>query len=1153
VSSVVDRLLTPSKVTAWLDCAHFLTLRNRVEDGELAEPDPTFGSYARLLVAKGNQHEAECLAEYVRDGMSILGIPARAPGELFADWVARVGNPFNADWQVIYQMPFVHEGMRGIADFVVRVEDRETGAVSYEPVDAKLARAKAKPGHVLQLCFYTDAIEALTGVRPRRMHLWLGSGQPETLAVNEFSPYWRRLRAQLARALAAGPADDTVPEPCPHCEFCEFFELCTTQWRDEDSLVYVAGIRRPERAVLSDAGISTLDQLATQRGELNGIRPQRLIRLVDQASLQVEARLQKELAPPYTLIEPSDDPAWGRGLERLPAPDAGDVFVDFEGHPFWRPATGLFFLFGVLERDPDGGWCYRAWWAHDLDQEADSVMALVDFLDARRAAYPDAHAYHYNHTERTVLVGRTAAHGVREAELDRLIETGFFVDLFEVARNAMQVGTESYGLKYLERLTAFERGHDIDKGAGAVVEYEQFMADKNPTRLERIASYNEDDVRATQALRDWLVDHRPAEMPWRAAQLEPPPAIPELDAHVAQLHAFGPDTPEHLLGDLLGYWLREWKANMAPKMAKCEADPTTLFDDGDVVAGLHSAELVQRIGKRGKPILPVMRFTFPPQTTDGFPSQGGQVVYLKPDETTGYATIGRLDRDTGQLDLVWNDACQESGYVPTIVVVYDWVDAKPKAKALSEFAARRLDPSGPAPNPVTVALLRAELPRFTPGGWPAGGTFSDDLAEMTRWVTQLDHSYVAVQGPPGTGKTYSAAHLVHTLTTAGQRVGITATSHAAIDHLLIEIIKVFAAKGASDRLHAVRKIGFEPGHQLPGVTYAKDNRHSARSEFNLVAGTTWPFASPEMRAAPVDVLLIDESGQLALADALAASSSARNLILFGDPLQLPQVTQADHPGGGGRSVLEHVLDDVTLSAERGVFLSQTRRMHPDVCSFISAQIYAGRLTSHPSCWQQTTIVGTGLRWLAAHHHGNSTRSPEEADLIAAEITPLIGTPWTNQKGEEKPLTASDFMVVAPYNDQVRCIRDQLARDEHTVGVPVGTVDKFQGQEAAVVFFSMATSTGEDMTRGAEFLFSRNRLNVAISRARCLAYLVCTDQLLDTRARTVDDMRLIATLNAFVETAEQQGQRVCRPQVAGRNSKAVLFGSSGLSQGDGVGE
>jgi predicted RecB family nuclease len=197
---VIDRLLTPSKITAWLDCAHFLTLRNSVDDGLLAEPDPRYGSFARLLAAKGVQHERECLAEYARDRKLILEVPARESGELFTDWVARVGNPFNGTRDVIYQMPFIHDGVRGIADFVIRVEDPETGAVSYEPVDAKLTRVEAKPGHVLQLCFYADAIEALTGVRPRRMHLWLGSGHVEPLTVNEFSPYWRRLRGQLARA-----------------------------------------------------------------------------------------------------------------------------------------------------------------------------------------------------------------------------------------------------------------------------------------------------------------------------------------------------------------------------------------------------------------------------------------------------------------------------------------------------------------------------------------------------------------------------------------------------------------------------------------------------------------------------------------------------------------------------------------------------------------------------------------------------------------------------------------------------------------------------------------------------------------------------------------------------------------------------------------
>jgi uncharacterized protein len=356
------------------------------------------------------------------------------------------------------------------------------------------------------------------------------------------------------------------------------------------------------------------------------------------------------------------------------------------------------------------------------------------------------------------------------------------------------------------------------------------------------------------------------------------------------------------------------------------------------------------------------------------------------------------------------------------------------------------------------------------------------------------------------------------LVLAGLRVGVTAFSHQAITNLLEQILAVFAEYGDTDRLSAVRNPGMG-SVRLVGVTHG-DNKVCAKAGFNLVAGTTWLFTSKEIRAAPVDVLVIDEAGQLSLADALAASCSANNLVLLGDPLHLPQVSRAVHPGDSGDSVLDHVLDEhVTLPADRGVFLSETRRMHPDVCAFISEQIYDGRLRSHEHCRRQSTVAGTGLRWLRAEHHGNTTSSVEETELVAGELDRLIGTEWTNHEGAVQILGVGDVMVVAPYNDQVHLLRERLNRDPRTADVPVGTVDKFQGREDAVVMYSMTTSSGDDVPHGSDFLFSRNRLNVAISRARCLAYLVCTEELLNARARTVEDMRLIATLNAFVEWAE----------------------------------
>lgn len=1117
-TDIAERLLTPSKITAWLDCAHYLWLRDQVDSGLLDPPPSTFSAFAQLLLDKGLSHEHACLADYREQGKSVLEVPGRADRESFAAWTARIGNPFDDGCDVVYQMPFVHDGVRGIADFVIRVVDPGTGAVCYEPVDAKLARTEAKPGHVLQLCFYADAIEALTGTRPQRMHLWLGSGRIESLRVDDFSPYWRRLRGQLTRALAAGPGTDTVPQPCPHCEFCEFNPLCEAGWRAEDSLIFVAGIGQSDIAALDEVDVHTLAQLAEHTEPVRTIRAARLDRLLGQAALQVQARLVSAAPPPFTVIAAGDDPVWGRGFEQLPKPDEGDVFIDFEGHPFWRADVGLFFLFGALQRDADRQWRYRSWWAHDRDQEAAAVEQFVDYLTQRREQFPDMHAYHYNHTERSSLESLTQTHCVAQSELAELVETGFFVDLLVVARNSIQAGTESYGLKSLERLTDFQRSHDIDQGAGAVLQYERFMADGDTGELDSIAVYNEDDVRATMALRDWLIDQRPADTVWRASGLEPGRGTPELDEQVTRLHEFDPGTAEHFLGYVLGYWHRERLAYLAPKIAQLQGDSACLLDDPDVITGLRPIGLVERHGKRGKLKYPGMRFAFPPQELNGWPPHGGAAMFLDPDGAPQYPVVDRLDLDAGELDLVWNEEFQKFAHTPNSVVMNDWVSPKPKPEVLSEFADTILDGGGV--NPVTLALLRRDPPGFIPGGGPRGGRFTDDLDDMTRWVNDLDAGCAAVQGPPGTGKTYSAAHLVHALIVNGKRVGITATSHVAIDNVLREVLRVFADNGDTDLLSAVRKPDSGGTQSVDGITYRGDNKACAKSKYNLVAGTTWLFASPAMRNCPVDVLLIDEAGQLSLADALAASTSAGNLVLLGDPLQLPQVAQAVHPEGSGRSVLEHILgDEVTMPGDRGVFLSQTRRMHPDVCAFISDEIYEGRLVSHSDCERQSTVAGTGLRWLIADHQGCGTSCPQEADLIAEEIARLIGTPWTNFKGEQNPLAASDFMVVAPFNDQVRTIVDRLGRDERTRDVPVGTVDKFQGRQAAVVFFSMTTSSGDELTRGADFLFSRNRLNVAISRARCLAYLVCTDALLDTRARTVEDMRLVGTLNAFVERAQ----------------------------------
>jgi uncharacterized protein len=271
----------------------------------------------------------------------------------------------------------------------------------------------------------------------------------------------------------------------------------------------------------------------------------------------------------------------------------------------------------------------------------------------------------------------------------------------------------------------------------------------------------------------------------------------------------------------------------------------------------------------------------------------------------------------------------------------------------------------------------------------------------------------------------------------------------------------------------------------------------------------------------IDTLVIDEAGQVSLADALAMGTSARNVVLLGDPLQLAQISQGTHPPGTEASVLEHLLaEHATIRPDMGVFLERTRRMHPDVCRFISEVVYESRLEGIPELARQGTEFGTGLRFRPVDHVGNASASTEEAEAVVAEIRRMIGALWTNQDGEPRRLREADFMVVAPYNAQVRRLREAL-RAADFVDVPVGTVDKFQGREAPVVLYSMGTSSAEDVPRTLEFLFSRNRLNVAVSRAMCLAFVVASPRLLESRARSIEQMRLINALCRFVDHAEAQ--------------------------------
>ena len=1090
---------SPSDLAANLACAHLTTLELAVAAGEIERPHSR-SEYADLVAQKGLEHEAAFLAALIDAGREVVDL-----SELRIDEAApATTRAMHGGIDVIFQGAFAHRAWRGRPDFLERVSGSTTlGQWAYEAVDTKLARSDALPAHVLQLAHYSGEIERIQGVLPEAMHLVLGTGHRESLRPRDFDAYLRRLRARFDRDLESPPA--TSPYPVAHCDYCTFRARCTDEWARADHLSRVAGVTRRQVDTLVEAGVSTLTALSQiEPGDgLAGLDSRAATALAEQAELQVIRITSGRLEWRRIEAEP------GNGFDRLPAPSPDDVVLDIEGDPLWSAARGLEFLFGALLRDADR-WEYRAFWGHDPTGEREAFAAFVDCVHERFLRWPDMHLYHYSPAEPTALDRLTLEHTTRMEEVDALRRGEVFCDLFRVARQAIRAGVPSYGLKEVEALTAFERRSTVGSGSEAVIAYERWRGDGDARRLDAIERYNEEDCRSTLALRDWLVAHRPTERPVMAppapASITPETLArrAEREALVQSLAVLGPGPG--LLGDLLDYHRREGRPAWWRHFALRDMTPAELLADREALSGLTIDEAATPTAD-GKSLL--HQVLFPAQEHKIRP--GGFV-----DPADGRAVrVSDLD-DLARTLQIKRGSDRRDEPIPRGLIPRGPMMTVEQQEALSRLG-QAVAAGGQGYQACRDILMRA-APRFV-GQIPGLPIQTVDLETQQALARTLDESYLVVQGPPGTGKTWRGARLVVDLIRAGARVGISATSHHAIRNML-EAVEV-AAQAEGVAFLGLKKATDDPesvyGGPLISSVTKNEEIEQAPAEVQLVAGTSWLFARAGMDGR-LDVLVIDEAGQVSLADALAMATSSRNVILLGDPLQLAQVSQARHPDGAAASVLDHLIGTgQTIATDRGVFLEESWRMHPDICDVISAEVYEGRLRAEASCAAQGTTFGTGLRYLPVEHRANTSRSLEEAVAIAAEIERLTGGEYVDRQGCSHPIGLGDVMVVSPYNAQVQLLRTILPD-----GVRVGTVDKFQGQEAPVAFFSMATSSAADAPRDLAFLFSRNRLNVAISRARCLAFIVCSPALLSSPARTLDEMRLVNTLCRMVERASSGG-------------------------------
>ena len=467
---------------------------------------------------------------------------------------------------------------------------------------------------------------------------------------------------------------------------------------------------------------------------------------------------------------------------------------------------------------------------------------------------------------------------------------------------------------------------------------------------------------------------------------------------------------------------------------------------------------------------------------------------------------------------------------PRAIVPLNWVRTKDHQSSLYDLgvwvADHGIEATGP--NRAGRDLLFGLPPRV--GQWldeELCRPGESDLAAARRLALALDHTTLAIQGPPGSGKTYTGARMICSLLAAGKRVGITGTSHKVIGNLLTAVFKAASVEGVTvlpvqkgDKDQVLVDERVVRGKDAADVRARLDDGRA-----NLAAGTSWLWASARMTDA-VDVLFVDEAGQISLANVIAISRATDSLVLLGDPQQLDQPLKGSHPEGADRSALAHILGrDATMPSTRGLFLETTWRLHPDLCDFTSEVFYDDRLEPEPGLIVQrvdaaTSLVdGTGPRLLETPTIGADNESPIEADAVARLAHAIVdgGSSWVNEKGEERPVGWADILIVAPYNAQVGEIKRRLPAEAR-----VGTVDKFQGQEAPISIYSMTTSSPELAPRGMDFLYSRHRLNVATSRARCISVVVASPDLFRVRARTPEQMRLANAFCRFAEMAPDGG-------------------------------
>ena len=1117
----------PTDLSNFLSCRHLSALDLRVARGELQRP-VRYDEVREELRERGRAHEQAYLAHLRTQGLRVAGDEEDSTNE--ATLAA-----MHSGVDVIYQATLEHDVWSGRVDFLRKVDAPSNfGNWSYEPFDTKLAR-ETKAGTILQLCVYAHLLEKIQGTRPASMHVVPpGTGfEQVSYRVDDFGAYFRLLEHSIDEFLTQ-PAK-TYPELVSHCDYCAWWAACEARRRGDDHLCYVAGISRTQIKTLRAQGIEKLAELAALEvvpEPSHGSR-EALVRVQEQARVQQVGRDTNR--PYYELKEPFDAE---HGLAFLPEPTGDDIFLDFEGDHFATEGVQEYLL-GYVIADSDGNPVYTPLWAETREQERAAFMQFIDLAVEARRRNPGAHVYHFAPYEPAALKRLMGRYATREVALDELLRGRAFVDLYMVIKRAVVASVERYSIKDLEPFFGYAREQDLREATASRRVVENAVAggglEEHLGRHRQIVEdYNREDCESTLRLRDWLEQLRAAaiaeghDLPRPVAESgEASEEISDLDLELQRLRdgllEGVPENPgersadqqaRFALAHMMEFHRREDKAGWWEYFRLLDLEEADLSDERRALTGPVYQEVVDP--KRA----PLQRYSFPPQELDARPRDD---VYDREGNKIG--TVEAVNYAAHTIDI--KKMVRTADAHPPAVVLHNRVQSDVLRAALMRLGEAVLAKGFAPGDPFRVAI---DLLLRCPPSLEGSGSSLQQPGETTveaacRIARSLDGNVLAIQGPPGTGKTYTGAHIICTLIRAGLKVGVTAVSHKVI----VNLLEATAAQAREDGLpinivHRQEgayegKWGIERKYKYEEIRSGLEN-----GSISVLGATAWCWARSDFEQS-VDVLIVDEAGQMALSNVLATAPAGTSLVLLGDPQQLEQPLQSSHPEGSEVSALYHLLaGEQTMPTDKGLFLDETYRLHPDIARFTSEIYYEGRVAARPELEQQAIVArdggtspftGSGLLYVPVPHTGSQARSLEEVGVVKRIVGDLTSRCcWRDKGGSIHPLTTQDILIVAPYNAQVSALVEAMP----LLAGRIGTVDRFQGQEAPVVLYSMTSSNPDEAPRGMEFLYNRFRFNVATSRAQALCILVGSPDLFRPECRTPHQMKMANGFCRYVELA-----------------------------------